>query len=548
MVESNRINYARRSFGKKKRLQSKSKTLNVLCGCYFCALVSIYVVFLVFLVVPMIFYDPAAQTPLGGSLPVASGGGTPDHCTEEDKKIHIIFSTGCNLFQHWQSEVLLNTAMKVGQCGRITRIVSGCEEREDEGEGTGKRWITHQGGKTDQLVPTTELKLSSHPNFEVHVTPMVPESKEFPWWNKPYSIAHFSEHAKLKDDEIIVILDPDEFFIHALSNNGSPYSHIIATNGVDEATKARAEFGLDVAKRGQPVAQAYGLGPRWLTLFDREKVCGKGSHCTQVQGREAENKYSVGPPYILHVDDFKKVAPKWLELMKPVYEADRGDMQADMYAYIMSAAHYRLPHTKLNHYMVSDVGCEDLEGWKWVEALPSMSCQNPRNDFPIGKFPPFAPSKESPLIPHLLHAAQHYKATHPKTGELWNIHKGHIPGQILDCDQPLIVSPPDDLFSLQVDKRQKRAAFMICWLTFAINEAVLDYRKKFCTNPLPVEKQEPAGGIHGVTQGGGGVGGGGESENYNSAKCVRMVVHRSEVPQCDSKTDPYCYPLAKKVC
>jgi len=45
--------------------------------------------------------------------------------TEDD--IHIVFSTGCNLFQHWQAEVVLYSHLKVGQRGKITRVVSGCD-------------------------------------------------------------------------------------------------------------------------------------------------------------------------------------------------------------------------------------------------------------------------------------------------------------------------------------------------------------------------------------------------------------------------------------
>lgn len=41
--------------------------------------------------------------------------------------IHIVFSTGCNLFQHWQAEVLMYSHMKVSQKGKITRVVSGCD-------------------------------------------------------------------------------------------------------------------------------------------------------------------------------------------------------------------------------------------------------------------------------------------------------------------------------------------------------------------------------------------------------------------------------------
>ena len=33
--------------------------------------------------------------------------------------------------------------------------------------------------------------------------------------------------------------------------------------------------------------------------------------------------YPVGPPYIFHNTDFKKVMPTWWDLMKPVYAQDK---------------------------------------------------------------------------------------------------------------------------------------------------------------------------------------------------------------------------------
>mmetsp|Transcript_27535 Transcript_27535/g.48663 ORF Transcript_27535/g.48663 Transcript_27535/m.48663 type:complete len:537 (-) Transcript_27535:23-1633(-) len=536
-MKSKRVN---RLLSRRSKIKSKARSLNVLCGAYFCLLASIYVVFLAVLVLPMIFEGGRVATTNAILMNTAAVGAQKESiaeseklCSEVDKRIHIIFSTGCNLFQHWQSEVLLNSAMRAGQCGRITRIVSGCEEREDQNSKTDRRFITHQGGKTDQLVSTEDLSKSTNPNFEVHITPLVPEAKEFPWWNKPYSISHFSKHGNMRDDDIIVILDPDQFFIHALTQTGSTYDHILASGAVEREQKG--ESNLDVVKEGKPVAQFYGIGDRWLKIFDRKQICGQDSNCAKVESLEAWDRYSVGPPYILHAKDFKNVAPMWIDIMKPVYEADRGDMQADMYAYVMAAAHYELPHTRLNHFMVSDVGAE-LEAWPWVEEVSHMSCTDPSSTFPSSDFPPFVSTGSSPKVPSLLHAAQHYKATHPKTKELWNFHKGHIPGQILDCDQPLVVPPPDDLFNLQTDNRDKRAAYMVCWMTFVVNRAVVDYRKKYCSTALPqnkIRKHETS-----IDQ----------SDNYNSDKCIRLVVTRDQAPKCGSDGNPDCYPLAKRVC
>jgi hypothetical protein len=78
-----------------------------------------------------------------------------------------------------------------------------------------------------------------------------------------------------------------------------------------------------------------------------------------------------------------------------------------------------------------------------------------------------------------------------------------------------MLSPP-----LQIKtgtRRGQRTAFMICSLTYLVNRAALDYKKKFC----------PAG--------------------YNTKKCTRLVTnHRSR--QAPQGKNPFNYPLAKVVC
>ena len=75
--------------------------------------------------------DIASSQPQKGTLPVEKAieplvsSGVDEHYTDDD--IHIVFSTGCNLFQHWQAEVVLFSHLKVGQGGKITRVVSGCD-------------------------------------------------------------------------------------------------------------------------------------------------------------------------------------------------------------------------------------------------------------------------------------------------------------------------------------------------------------------------------------------------------------------------------------
>ena len=64
------------------------------------------------------------------------------------------YSTGCTAFQQWQSEVLLYTARKVGQRGKITHIVTGCEDTDTGGE----KVRTHQSGYSDRVIPADEWR------------------------------------------------------------------------------------------------------------------------------------------------------------------------------------------------------------------------------------------------------------------------------------------------------------------------------------------------------------------------------------------------------
>ena len=57
--------------------------------------------------------------------------------------------------------------------------------------------------------------------------------------------------------------------------------------------------------------------------------------------------------------------------MKPVYAKDKGDIQADMYAYIYAAVHHEVKHSLFTQYMVSDVDAPG-EGWDWIDDVHSM--------------------------------------------------------------------------------------------------------------------------------------------------------------------------------
>lgn len=413
-----------------------------------------------------------------------------------DDDTHVIFSTGCNMYQQWQSELLLFSHVKSGQKGKITRIVSGCD---DKAELAHRSFVNHPGGGLDKIAEQDSLHKSLNPNFDLHFTPAYEGSKEFPWFNKPFSIEDWAKKGKHNPTSgVVVILDPDEIFLGTVTQHPQPLSKLLY-HGIPEGEVT------NVVKPKRPVAQMYGLGGSWVNKFDRNDICGQDAPCTKVNEKDASNYYSVGPPLMIHMADIAPLSGLWAQYMRPVFKITPGDILTDMWAYIMGAANLEMPHVRLDHFMVSDIESGIGEGWRFVDEWESsgMSCDDPQ--MPEGK-----------NIPTFLHFAHNYRAD-DKDGNRWMFHKGHVPGNILDCDVPILKAPPDDLYRTQTNTRQKRSAWMLCNLYSRVNGMLKAYKKKFC----PAEK-------------------------VNLEERVRLV--QSKSLSCDRQTAEakgWCYPLAQ---
>lgn len=119
---------------------------------------------------PVVVIDPKA-TSTAGIIPV-SNKTVP---TGADAEYHVIFSTGCSIYQDWQSYVFFYFAMKSKQPGTITRIVSGC----NDGDEAKLRHVFEE-----QIQP-----MSTH--FKIHFTPdysKLKPGKNFPYFNKRTSL------------------------------------------------------------------------------------------------------------------------------------------------------------------------------------------------------------------------------------------------------------------------------------------------------------------------------------------------------------------------
>ena len=255
----------------KKSSGRSSRKAKKLWNIFFCFVVCLLVVYTWVL---FTFLDTEV-TGDNQEAPVASGNGEEFNeakSTPEDEELHIIFNTGCNLFQHWQAQALMASAKAVGQRGWITRIVSGCDYEDTELPDT--TMLTHPVGMADTMVMPEGLKKSVFPRFRLHMTPVFEGAKDYPWLNKPQSIEHWIKNAEPRATQrVVAIIDPDFLFVTPLMLDSTDDRVIFSGREED-----RPHITTNATK-GRPVGQQYGIGAQWVE--HAAEVCGKDSPATK---------------------------------------------------------------------------------------------------------------------------------------------------------------------------------------------------------------------------------------------------------------------------
>lgn len=199
--------------------------------------------------------------------------------------IHVIFSTGCSTFQDWQSYVFFYHAYKSGQKGTVTRIASGCKEKDAE--------ILKRLHKEQIEIMST--------NFRLHLTPEYSRVKpriNFKYFNKPFGLKHWMENAlgypdkPENDDAMVILLDPDQIILRPFTKD------FTSSTEVWKPTNSRVPLRLKV-EHGSPFGQLYGFGIQWKTKVNITYVTGgEPSRVSTMSDQEARDHYSLGPPYI----------------------------------------------------------------------------------------------------------------------------------------------------------------------------------------------------------------------------------------------------------
>jgi len=308
--------------------------------------------------------------------------------------------------------------------------------------------------------------------------------KDYKYHNKPTGLLHFLEASDppIADDAVIALLDPDMILMKPLFINFTlPETQPLDYSGMWEG----AEMPLGVAE-GQPIAQHYGIGPKWLE-FNRSRICGPGSPCTTKYEREKPSTartvnsfFGVGPPYIGRKNDLRRIAAEWARMTPLIYD-EFPKLLAEMYGYSMAAAHLDLPHFRVNNFMVSAIErmYTKLEGWGQVDRLvadPTLKCDPSILDVPL--------TRGWGALPPLLHYCQGYRAP----GARFN--KYTYQTNFFQCDTEPLAVPDTDSWAEppQPDKRGRvndeiespRLVFMACYTLHAVNAALEGFKAANC--------------------------------------------------------------------
>jgi hypothetical protein len=380
-------------------------------------------------------------------------------------KYHIVFSTGCSAFQDWQSYVFFFQALKVQQPGIVTRIVSGCDAKEEE--------------QLRQIFAEQVAPMSS--NFRIHFTPdyakILKPGIDYPYFNKPCgmvdwleNVLGFPNHAPLAEqDAIVVLLDPDQLILRPFVDND--FSNTEWLN-LDPSQPVRTKIA-----HGEPMGQRYGFALQWKTKIDMSLVAPADelpSPVDDMSSQDAMAGYVVGPPYIATARDMYAICDKWCAFAPRVHD-QYPHLLAEMFAYCLAAAHLKLSHQTAASFMVSSTGSGKQEGWPYIDRLPDEHiCQ---------------PSQLDPqALPSVLHFCQRYG---------WGPYffgKRKLPHSFLSCEHALLADPPATLLQDYTTAEfpnnnvrefspedAKRNTFVVCYMIATLNEAAAYYKANHCT-------------------------------------------------------------------
>jgi len=342
------------------------------------------------------------------------------------KDVHIVFSTDCSGYQHWQSLASYYSFRRAGHLGPVTRIVSGCRPEQEEEIRAEFYKIQHRNSNNNNN--DHQLRLHFTPSFALG-------GKHYKYSNKPGGLYHWIRNNTTLEESVIALVDPDMMALRPVvpqlgeGTSAAP----VTTDGYRDLVEYKDEHGKVLLLRqkrlptlpsrvtkGVAAGQHFGLGGFWASSgtrnarpdfknFNLTAVCGAKSPClnvpppagdsnSEISGassshsyttREyADKNYAVGPVYIASTSDWMELLPRWHDFTPRVHE-QYPKLLAEMYAFTMAAADMQLKFALSSSYMVSDPNTmSTTEGWLWVDEYATRdesSIAHGTKQHPVGR-------------------------------------------------------------------------------------------------------------------------------------------------------------------
>lgn len=261
---------------------------------------------------------------------------------KSSRNVHVVFSTDCSGYQHWQSIFLFYSLRRSGHLGPVTRVVSGCKSHEEDA-------IRREYESISKATKPKQLRLHFTPSFAL-------PGKNYKYSNKPGGLQHWISHTDSIEESAIALIDPDMVLLRPImlelgegmtrvqtATNPHLVEYIDQNNKVQLLRQSTLPIipSSSMISPGVAAGQHFGIGGLWASAgtknarkdfkdFNLTAICGAYSPCLNEEsiGRsphrttrgEADNYFAVGPVYIASTSDWKsRILPKWTEFMPRVH-------------------------------------------------------------------------------------------------------------------------------------------------------------------------------------------------------------------------------------
>ena len=312
----------------------------------------------------------------------------------QQRNTHVTFSTGCEKVHDWQSATAFYTHRKYSPYTNITRLISCyCEATAQEKGGgpAGSGQGEIRKPRADNLIIYTDPRVNGV--GQQHLAPLYsphPDTKdEYLAYMKSASITHWYTHSP-PSEEIVISIDPDMLILKPIdlgditpeTLKGNPVSQNYGTLG-----QCYGVLKALLKNKKWTDAECRASCPTWIKGDpDNPIKCGCRASLQDGfdQGLGPEGPYftagSAGPPYVLHRDDFERMAPRWKYYTEAIrnYATDAAGWIADMCSHGFAVLDLGLKQRLRSDWMLTN-GCEagssTCDGPKQADAATSSDSE-----------------------------------------------------------------------------------------------------------------------------------------------------------------------------